>query len=101
MNTSICENLVFISGHLTFSQLDFVGSKFLVKKSFKRGVYVGIQKLNSKLWQRSNKLQEKLFGRGIAYRKGYVSQEQLMELGKALAGNSYGAYVMEVARQDS
>ena len=37
----------------------------------------------------------------IAYRKGYISREQLMELGKALAGNSYGAYVMEVARQPS
>lgn len=35
----------------------------------------------------------------IAYRKGYISKEQLMELGKELAGNSYGAYVMDVARQ--
>jgi glucose-1-phosphate thymidylyltransferase len=34
----------------------------------------------------------------IAYRKGYISKEQLMELGKALAGNSYGEYVMDVAR---
>lgn len=34
----------------------------------------------------------------IAYRKGYISKEQLMELGRALAGNSYGEYVMEVAR---
>lgn len=34
----------------------------------------------------------------IAYRKGYISKEQLMELGKALSGNSYGEYVMEVAR---
>jgi glucose-1-phosphate thymidylyltransferase len=33
----------------------------------------------------------------IAYRKGYISKEQLMELGRALAGNSYGEYVMEVA----
>lgn len=37
----------------------------------------------------------------IAYRKGYISKEQLMELGKALAGNSYGEYVMEVARHPS
>lgn len=35
----------------------------------------------------------------IAYRKGYISNEQLMKLGKELAGNSYGEYVMEVARQ--
>lgn len=34
----------------------------------------------------------------IAYRKGYISKEQLMELGQALAGNSYGEYVMDVAR---
>ena len=37
----------------------------------------------------------------IAYRKGYISKEQLMELGKELAGNSYGEYVMEVARHAS
>lgn len=37
----------------------------------------------------------------IAYRKGYISQEQLMELGRALAGNSYGEYVMDVARHSS
>lgn len=37
----------------------------------------------------------------IAYRKGYISKEQLMELGRALAGNSYGEYVMEVARHAS
>ena len=37
----------------------------------------------------------------IAYRKGYISKEQLMELGRALAGNSYGEYVMEVARHPS
>jgi glucose-1-phosphate thymidylyltransferase len=34
----------------------------------------------------------------IAYRKGYISQEQLLELGKALAGNSYGDYVMDIAK---
>lgn len=37
----------------------------------------------------------------IAYRKGYISKEQLMGLGRELAGNSYGEYVMEVARQAS
>jgi glucose-1-phosphate thymidylyltransferase len=35
----------------------------------------------------------------IAYRKGYITKEQLMELGEGLAGNTYGAYVMDVARQ--
>jgi glucose-1-phosphate thymidylyltransferase len=34
----------------------------------------------------------------IAYRKGYISKEQLLELGKALAGNSYGEYVTELAQ---
>lgn len=33
----------------------------------------------------------------IAYRMGYISQEQLRELGKALAGNSYGEYVLGIA----
>ena len=37
----------------------------------------------------------------IAYRMGYITQEQLCELGKALAGNSYGDYVMDVANQDT
>ncbi len=37
----------------------------------------------------------------IAYRKGYINKQQLMELGRALAGNSYGEYVMEVARHPS
>ena len=30
----------------------------------------------------------------IAYRKGYITKEQLCELGKSLAGNSYGDYLM-------
>jgi glucose-1-phosphate thymidylyltransferase len=33
----------------------------------------------------------------IAYRMGYISLEQLRELGKALAGNSYGEYVLGIA----
>ena len=33
----------------------------------------------------------------IAYRMGYISREQLCELGKELAGNSYGAYVLSLA----
>ena len=35
----------------------------------------------------------------IAYRMGFISKEQLRELGKALNGNSYGQYVLEVANQ--
>jgi glucose-1-phosphate thymidylyltransferase len=35
----------------------------------------------------------------IAYRMGFISREQLRELGKALNGNSYGQYVLEVANQ--
>jgi glucose-1-phosphate thymidylyltransferase len=34
----------------------------------------------------------------IAYRMGYISKEQLCELGKQLAGNSYGDYILGVAR---
>ncbi len=34
----------------------------------------------------------------IAYRMGYISKEQLCELGKGLAGNSYGEYILGVAR---
>ncbi len=34
----------------------------------------------------------------IAYRMGYISKEQLCELGKKLAGNSYGEYILGVAR---
>jgi len=33
----------------------------------------------------------------IAYRMGYISKEQLRELGKSLAGNSYGEYVLGLA----
>lgn len=35
----------------------------------------------------------------IAYRMGFISQEQLRELGKALNGNAYGRYVLDVANQ--
>jgi glucose-1-phosphate thymidylyltransferase len=35
----------------------------------------------------------------IAYRMGFISKEQLRELGRALNGNSYGQYVLEVADQ--
>ena len=35
----------------------------------------------------------------IAYRMGFISKEQLRELGKALNGNSYGQYVLDVANQ--
>jgi glucose-1-phosphate thymidylyltransferase len=37
----------------------------------------------------------------IAYRKGYITREQLCDLGKLLAGNSYGEYIMDIARQDN
>lgn len=35
----------------------------------------------------------------IAYRMGFISRQQLRELGKALNGNSYGQYVLDVANQ--
>ena len=35
----------------------------------------------------------------IAYQMGYISKEQLCELGKALSGNSYGEYVLALANQ--
>lgn len=35
----------------------------------------------------------------IAYRMGYITKEQLCELGKELAGNSYGEYVLGLANQ--
>lgn len=35
----------------------------------------------------------------IAYRMGFISKEQLRELGMALNGNSYGQYLMELANQ--
>jgi glucose-1-phosphate thymidylyltransferase len=34
----------------------------------------------------------------IAYRMGYISKEQLCELGNKLAGNSYGEYILGVAK---
>jgi glucose-1-phosphate thymidylyltransferase len=36
----------------------------------------------------------------IAYQMGYITREQLCELGKALAGNSYGEYVLGLANQE-
>lgn len=35
----------------------------------------------------------------IAYRMGYISKEQLCELGQNLAGNSYGEYILNVAKE--
>jgi len=35
----------------------------------------------------------------IAFQMGYITREQLCELGKALAGNSYGEYVLGLANQ--
>lgn len=35
----------------------------------------------------------------IAFQMGYITREQLCELGKALAGNSYGEYVLSLANQ--
>ena len=35
----------------------------------------------------------------IAYQMSYISKEQLCELGKELAGNSYGDYVLGLANQ--
>ena len=35
----------------------------------------------------------------IAYRMGYITKEQLCELAKELAGNSYGEYVLSLANQ--
>ncbi|HXF85982.1 MAG TPA: glucose-1-phosphate thymidylyltransferase RfbA [Anaerolineales bacterium] len=34
----------------------------------------------------------------IAYRMGFISKEQLRKLGEALAGNSYGAYLLSLAK---
>jgi glucose-1-phosphate thymidylyltransferase len=36
----------------------------------------------------------------IAFQMGYIDREQLCELGKALAGNSYGEYVLSLADQE-
>jgi len=35
----------------------------------------------------------------IAYQMGYISKEQLCELGKGLSGNSYGEYLLALANQ--
>jgi glucose-1-phosphate thymidylyltransferase len=37
----------------------------------------------------------------IAYRMGYISTEQLCQLGEKLAGNSYGKYILSVAGEAS
>jgi glucose-1-phosphate thymidylyltransferase len=34
----------------------------------------------------------------IAYRAGFISKEQLETLGKVFAGNTYGKYILEIAR---
>ena len=34
----------------------------------------------------------------IAYRAGFISKEQLETLGKVFAGNSYGQYILDIAR---
>lgn len=36
----------------------------------------------------------------IAYRMGYITLEQLCDLGNALAGNSYGEYILDITRQE-
>ena len=36
----------------------------------------------------------------IAYRMGYITREQLCELGNELAGNSYGEYILDIVRQE-
>ena len=35
----------------------------------------------------------------ISYQMGYISKEQLRELGKQLSGNAYGEYVLALANQ--
>ncbi len=35
----------------------------------------------------------------IAYRMGHISKEQLCELGEKLAGNSYGQYILGIAKE--
>ena len=34
----------------------------------------------------------------IAYRQGYISREQLISLGEKLSGNSYGKYLLDIAK---
>lgn len=36
----------------------------------------------------------------IAFQMGYITKEQLYELGKELSGNAYGEYVLALARQE-
>jgi glucose-1-phosphate thymidylyltransferase len=36
----------------------------------------------------------------IAYRMGYIMKDQLEKLGQTLAGNSYGEYILEIAKAD-
>ncbi|MFM7488227.1 MAG: glucose-1-phosphate thymidylyltransferase, partial [Cytophagales bacterium] len=35
----------------------------------------------------------------IAYRKGYISKEQLLKLAEPLAKNQYGQYLIKVANE--
>jgi glucose-1-phosphate thymidylyltransferase len=35
----------------------------------------------------------------IAFQMGYITKEQMCDLGKELAGNSYGAYLLALAEQ--
>jgi len=37
----------------------------------------------------------------IAYRMGYITKVQLEKLGQALAGNSYGEYILEIVKTDT
>jgi glucose-1-phosphate thymidylyltransferase len=37
----------------------------------------------------------------IAYRMGYITLEQLCDLGNSLRGNSYGEYILDIARQEN
>ena len=36
----------------------------------------------------------------IAFRMGYITLEQLCDLGNSLRGNSYGDYILEIAKQE-
>ena len=36
----------------------------------------------------------------IAYRKGFINKKQLQALGEALRGNSYGEYILDIARKE-
>lgn len=37
----------------------------------------------------------------IAYRKGYITREQLLALANKMAGNQYGQYLLNLAREDN